>query len=410
MTHEPPVFSVCVRAHRDAVGLRRAIASILCQTLADLEVVVSDDGGTLEAVVRTFGDPRVRYVRNPVVRGPAGNLAAAVAAARGDLVAVVNEDDALEPGFLAAAAAVLHADPSVGVVFAPNVWEVGGRELGVVTRLPAGRRADALIDVLEHSLPACGVAFRRQVWTAGEAATPLRDDMVGDLTLWLRAARDGWAFYGLREPLARFRLHADQAGWREDFTERMLTTLEAFTFSNPLAERLRLVRISELLATRAGRQLRRGRVVGGVRSLRAAARVSPRRFGLRHVLALMGVRESAMRRLSSHPRALAVLLGWWARVRPSVGWAGGTFADDLGWYSSEDAPFGKRADDHRPSTDHRVRRDIGEDSRTSSDPDVVADADSGNGSPLKSHGDVRAVSARTSLDRRVVANDHVRPT
>lgn len=313
-----PIFSVCVRAHRDRDGLRRALDSILGQTLADLEVVVSDDRGALEDVVRSIGDSRVRYLRNPGAPGPAGNLVAALSAAGGDLLAIVNEDDALEPGFLTAAEAVLSSDPEVGVVFAPNTWEAGDRRRVVAPGLAPGRHSDPSAEILQHDMPACGVALRREVWTQGEAATPLRQEMVGDTALWLRAARDGWAFYGLHEPLARFRLHPGQVGWREDFPDRMLATLDAFAFSDPAAERLRRARISELLATRAGSELRRGRLGPGLRTLRAAARTSPRGLGVRHLLAFVDVRAVAYRQLSRRPRLLFGLLRVWGLVRPNV--------------------------------------------------------------------------------------------
>ena len=318
MRDAAPIFSVCVRAYRDRDGLRRALASILGQTLRDLEVVVSDDRGVLEDVVRSVGDSRVRYLRNPGARGPAGNLVAALSAARGDLFAVVNEDDALEPGFLAAAESVLSGDPEVGVVFAPNIWEAGGRRRVVAPGLSPGKHSDACAEILQHGMPACGVALRREVWTQGEAATPLRHEMVGDATVWLRAARDGWAFYGLREPMARFRLHPGQVGWREDFPERMLATLDAFAFADRTAESLRRARVSELLATRAATELRRGRLRPALRTLREAAQTSPRGLRVRHLLAFVDVRAVAYRQLSRRPRLLFGLLRVWGRVRPNV--------------------------------------------------------------------------------------------
>jgi glycosyltransferase involved in cell wall biosynthesis len=318
MSDRAPTFSVCVRAYRDGDGLRRALASILGQTFADLEVVVSDDGGLLEEVVRAAGDPRVRYLRNTGARGPAGNLVSALSAARGELVAIVNEDDALEPGFLEAAEAVLSSDPEVGVVFAPNTWEAGERRRVVASGLPSGKLSDPCAAILQDGMPACGVALRREVWTQGEAATPLREGMVGDATLWLRAARDGWAFYGLREPMARFRLHPGQVGWRADYPERMLATLDAFAFADRAAERLRRARVSELLATRAGSELRRGQLRPALRTLRAAARTSPSGLGVRHLIALVDARAVAYRQLSRRPRLLFGLLRVWGRVRPRV--------------------------------------------------------------------------------------------
>jgi len=67
-TPKSPRFSVCIRTHRRADGLRRAIDSALAQTAGDLEVVISDDSGEMEHVVAAVADPRAlqrRAARSP---------------------------------------------------------------------------------------------------------------------------------------------------------------------------------------------------------------------------------------------------------------------------------------------------------------------------------------------------------
>jgi glycosyltransferase involved in cell wall biosynthesis len=299
--------------------LRRAIASALGQTLRDLEVVVCDDRGASEATAAAFADGRVRYVRNVARPGPAGNLAMAIAAARGEVIAVLNEDDALEPGFLRAASAVLATDTTVGGVFAPTIWEAGQRTRIIQPGLGSGRHENALCAVLQHGLPPVAVAFRRSAIERGEARTPLRDGMVGDCVLWVRVARDGWALHGLQEPLGRMTLHRDQVSWRDDYAARLGATLESFSFTGvPDAERLRLARLSECHAAQAGADLRRGRLLRGARRLRAAAQISPHGLGVRHVIAVLGLWQAGFRWLLAHPRALFALWGLWRRVRPEV--------------------------------------------------------------------------------------------
>jgi glycosyltransferase involved in cell wall biosynthesis len=299
--------------------LGRAIASTLAQTLRDFEVVVCDDRGASEATATGFADARVRYVRNVARPGPAGNLAMAIAAARGAVIAVLNEDDALEPGFLRAASAVLATDMTVGGVFAPVIWEAGRHTRIIQPGLGCGRQENPLCALLQHGLPAVAVAFRRSAIDQGEARTPLRDGMVGDYVLSIRVAQDGWALHGLKEPLGRLTIHRGQVSWRDDYAARLRATLEAFSFADvPDAERLRLARLSESHAAQAGADLRRGRLLAGARRMRTAARISPRGLGIRHVMAALSLWQVGFRWLSARPRTLFALWGLWRRIRPEV--------------------------------------------------------------------------------------------
>ncbi|MGN9786675.1 bifunctional glycosyltransferase/CDP-glycerol:glycerophosphate glycerophosphotransferase [Nonomuraea sp. ZG12] len=83
-----PDCTVVVITYNDAPRLPRAVRSVLCQSLRDLEVVVVDDASTDETprVVAELmeSDPRVRYVRRPANSGGCGaprndGLAAAAA-------------------------------------------------------------------------------------------------------------------------------------------------------------------------------------------------------------------------------------------------------------------------------------------------------------------------------------------
>jgi succinoglycan biosynthesis protein ExoO len=85
--------------------IARAIRSVLDQTHADLELVVSDDGSTDDsrAIVRDAmaRDRRVRLVESQGGCGPAGARNRALAQATGDWVAIVDSDDIIHPERLA---------------------------------------------------------------------------------------------------------------------------------------------------------------------------------------------------------------------------------------------------------------------------------------------------------------------
>ncbi len=91
--------SVVVPAHNIGRFIEEAIRSALDQTHSPLEVLVVDDASTddIGAVLQGLGDPRVRMLRNPTNRGPSFSRNRALAAARGDWLALLDGDDAWLP-------------------------------------------------------------------------------------------------------------------------------------------------------------------------------------------------------------------------------------------------------------------------------------------------------------------------
>jgi glycosyltransferase involved in cell wall biosynthesis len=89
------LVSVAIPAYNGADYLREAIDSVLAQTHRELEVIVVDDGSTdhTATVCASFGE-RVKYVyqENDGTNG-AGARAAAVRAATGEWVAILDQDD-----------------------------------------------------------------------------------------------------------------------------------------------------------------------------------------------------------------------------------------------------------------------------------------------------------------------------
>jgi len=97
-----PRFSVVIPVHNRADVVGRAVASVLAQTFANLEVVVVDDGSTDDSIAaaRAVADGRVQIVR----QGQAGVSAArksGVRRARGTWILFLDADDEVAPGWLA---------------------------------------------------------------------------------------------------------------------------------------------------------------------------------------------------------------------------------------------------------------------------------------------------------------------
>ena len=314
-----PRVSVCIRAWNRPEGLAATIASVLGQTYEDFEVVVSDDSGGLDAVTDRFDDPRVRYHRNPAPAGPAANLARVIGLANGPLLAILNDDDLWHPGFLATTVGVLDAHTDVGIAFTDDWFDVEGRRIRRRLPFAPGRHESFLRSLLEHGMPASATVMRRAVWDEGERAVPITPGMVGDRAVWLRSAAAGWPFYYVDEPLAVSRIHPRQLSWSEEgLAARMIATHDAFRFEDAECEALRRARLAEFLLARSGVHLRHRRPRAAWADAARAHREAPRTLGLRALLALTGVRGTAMRWGSAHPRLLVAALGLWRRLRPPV--------------------------------------------------------------------------------------------
>jgi succinoglycan biosynthesis protein ExoO len=93
--------SVIIPAYNAQGSIARALDSALAQTLPAAEIIVVDDRSSDDtaAVVRRMAraDPRIRLIEQPVNGGPSRSRNAAIQAATGDWIAILDADDAWAP-------------------------------------------------------------------------------------------------------------------------------------------------------------------------------------------------------------------------------------------------------------------------------------------------------------------------
>jgi glycosyltransferase involved in cell wall biosynthesis len=121
--------------------LARAIDSVLGQTHADLELIISDNASTdgTEALCREVvaRDPRVRYVRHATNRGSTANFNSLFSTLDGPYVMVLGDDDWIDPGYVAACLDVLLAHPDTAIaVGRSRYYDDGGGYNGELAQPP----------------------------------------------------------------------------------------------------------------------------------------------------------------------------------------------------------------------------------------------------------------------------------
>lgn len=213
-----PRVTVAIPTWNRAGYLRDALASVLTQTFADIEVLVSDNGSTDETaeVVASFGDPRVRHLRLPENIGLLPNLARALHLGSAPYVTVFGDDDLMAPRNLEVKVALLDAHPAAAFVHSSTTIIDGD---GAVTipdvtygapcdPVEPGRTFIARTMVGGNRVGLSAAVVRRAV--LGDDGFDERDGPACDLALWMRLALRGEVLHA-PEPLVSIRQHAAAA-------------------------------------------------------------------------------------------------------------------------------------------------------------------------------------------------------
>ncbi len=116
-----PRVSIIIPVYNGAATIDRALASVFAQSFTDYEIVICDDGSTddTSSVLARYGG-KVRVVRQ-ANRGLPAARNAAVAASRGELLALIDHDDEWLPNKLDVAVAAMSADPEAALLYSDMI-------------------------------------------------------------------------------------------------------------------------------------------------------------------------------------------------------------------------------------------------------------------------------------------------
>jgi glycosyltransferase involved in cell wall biosynthesis len=219
-----PAISVALCTYNGAEFLPEQLQSLAAQTLKPDELVVFDDGSLDQtlSILRAFeaSNPGfdVRIEQNSTRHGSSQNFQRAIAACRGSVIALCDQDDVWDPEKLCLIAAEFRKPLNVGLVFTDaeicddacrplgyRLWQSVGFTPAMRRRLAGGRAFDVIL--------------RQNVVTGATMAfsAALRDLVLPVDKLWVH---DGWIALlasaaapvaVIPRPLVRYRQHASQS-------------------------------------------------------------------------------------------------------------------------------------------------------------------------------------------------------
>jgi glycosyltransferase involved in cell wall biosynthesis len=206
------MFSIITITHNRRALLEKAIASVLSQSITDLEHIVVDDGSTdgTASLIAQINDPRLKYLSLP----HSGHLAklrnAGLEQARGELIAFLDSDDLFEAGCLHKLLTA-YEDPAIKTIIA-NAFVLSdkGKTLLFKKDLLQGQN-NLLAARLKNDFVICSCcfSFRNLPGSPNRFNEQMR---YGDSDLYIRRLIDGGVQI-IREPLATITKHGSNMSY-----------------------------------------------------------------------------------------------------------------------------------------------------------------------------------------------------
>jgi GT2 family glycosyltransferase len=314
--------------------LKESLASARAQTVADIEILVSDDGSsdaTIDYIRNvTAIDSRVRLLTDNPVAGAFENIRHLVAHATAGALAVLGDDDILLPAFGERLVPALD-DPMVDVAYC--LFEAIGEDGKPLPRrtaelrrhhryetTPAGRLTDPTRAALAGQLWLGSCVYRTEA--IQRLGLDLRFGSAADWDLALRTAEQGGVVF-VPEVLWRYRDHAGTISRASSAraTTAAISVLESHRAATAEGETIRLDRLRALLASQAWKSVVTDPDLATA-SLRRYDDLAGRRLEPRRLLSALFLRLPPRLRVRLHDIAVASVTLWRALRQRVLAWDG----------------------------------------------------------------------------------------
>jgi glycosyltransferase involved in cell wall biosynthesis len=272
-----PLVSVIIPTHRRPVLLQAAILSVLNQTFQDFEIVVVDDasGDNTEEVVRSFGEPRIRYIAHKTNWRVAAARNTGMLNSGSPLIAFLDDDDEWLPAKLERQVELLGQCAFLTGVVYTGFQKVDRTSGELLSKVVPTKRGHILHELCRNNCvgTASTVVLRRECLDE----VGLFDETIEfgeEYEMWIRIAH-AFDFAYLPEPLVRYSVHSTRLstnyGVMVRGLERQLQKHGAFFASYPSDLARRYIELGAMLCYE--RDGRRGR-----RAFWQAVRIAPLRL------------------------------------------------------------------------------------------------------------------------------------
>jgi glycosyltransferase involved in cell wall biosynthesis len=232
--------SVVIPAFNRAWIIGEALQSVFAQTFQDFEVLVIDDGSTDNTadVVKSFADPRLRYIKKNPNAGCGAAYNTGIRTATGQYVSTLDSDDLWKPDKVEREVRFLDTHPEVQAVFSdlekidhgeftpsfmrqsPNFSKFLAKESSM-EGVALGQRQAHLCLLREVFIKPTALTFRREALLK----TNLFDESWpsgNDWKLLLEFSKT-FRFGYIDRPLAVLRVQEDATHWRHVVRDKTLT-------------------------------------------------------------------------------------------------------------------------------------------------------------------------------------------
>lgn len=225
--------SIVIPTYKRTTYLRVALDSVIKQTYSHFECLVVNDyppfKDEVTALVESLGDSRIKVLHNPRNGGESFSRNHAIQVAKGEIIALLDDDDYWKPDFLEKHVNRHQANPELGIVYCGYVkfWDnelLGSREYLATAEQPrdmyhamlSGKfvlASSSIVSIRRSCFDECGTF---------DSALP----SFADWDMWVRIAQK-YPFGNISESLTYYRHHLGERGSTD--IEKRLTGIEVIT-------------------------------------------------------------------------------------------------------------------------------------------------------------------------------------
>jgi len=201
-----PLITVLMPVHNGEKYLEETIDSVLCQTCNDFELLIVDDGSvdSTPAIIRSYSDSRIRYIRSDQRLKLAGALNLGISKAKGQFVARIDADDLCRKDRLEKQVSYMrkHKD----LVLCGSAVELFGSGVAGGMVYPVGHSNIQAYLLFDNPFAHPSVMWRQQLFIETRLQYNVEYYPAEDYALWAKLVMNNKCD-NLAQPLLRYRIH-----------------------------------------------------------------------------------------------------------------------------------------------------------------------------------------------------------